>query len=220
MGRPLRIIQTEYPYHIMTQTNNRNFHLKELPGKKIIKIFVSVLNEAIRKYHLKVFHVVLMDNHYHLILKLTEPNLDKAFQYINSQLARKINKLLGRCGHLWKDRYRSLIISSDEYYDSCVRYIYQNPVRAGICKHPMEYDRSTLGFYAFGKKIDVEVSEDDLIVLRLGKDRNRIRRYFLTLFTQIAGLPEIGSRELRKICFGSPGFEEYIRSCFSLPRAG
>ncbi len=215
MGRPLRIIQTEFPYHIMTQTNNKEFHLKELPGKKVLKIFVSVLNEAIRKYKIKVFHFVLMDNHYHLIIRLTEPNLHRALQYINAQLARKINKLAGRCGHLWKDRYKSSIIQNEEYYSNCVRYIYENPVRAKISDSPFSYERSSISFYAFGKKVEVEISPDDILVLKFGNSRENISRYFMELFDA----PETLNYKrvaylINRPIMGDERFEKYINDKF------
>ena len=44
-------------------------------------------------------------------------------QYLNSRIAVRYNKKVGRSGHLWGDRYGSCIIDTDEYYLACVRYI-------------------------------------------------------------------------------------------------
>lgn len=51
---------------------------------------------------------------------------------------------------LWEGRYKSAVVSQDEYLIVCSRYIEFNPVRAGMVQHPGEYRWSSYGFYALG----------------------------------------------------------------------
>lgn len=215
MGRPKRIIQTEYPYHISTRTNNRSFRFNK---KKIIKIFAQVFDNAVKKYNVKIFHFVLMANHYHIILKIEEENLDRFFQYVNSRIAMKFNKITQRSGHLWGDRYKSTIVSTDEHYLRCIRYIYMNPVRAGIVKSPYNWENSTIHFHAFGKKVDVRVKEDEIFVILHGDinhNRNRYFDDFMNLFAD-ENNHEIEYRYLlRKNILGNETFKKSLEEKLS-----
>lgn len=208
MGRPLRVIQTELPYHLVCRTNNQTFRFDK---RQITRIFFNALRETHEKYNLLIHHVVLMSNHYHIIATATEENLHRAMQYLNSRVAVRFNKHTGRSGHLWGDRYRSCIIDTDEYYLACVRYIYRNPKRAGMVSDLEEFAHSSFNFWAFGKRMDVFLVEDHL-VLRWGKGKRRTREYF-----QILVLSEeiwISDREVRKglrrMFFGSADFMQQM----------
>ena len=50
-----------------------------------------------------------------------------------------------RNGALWQDRFQCQLIQSDVYLWSCLQYIEMNPVRAGICGDPADYQHSTFG---------------------------------------------------------------------------
>lgn len=95
MGRPLRVIQNIYPYHLICRTNNRTFRFNQ---RQITRIFFRALTETIEKYNLLVHHVVLMSNHYHIMATATEENLHRAMQYLNSRVAVRYNKLVRRSG--------------------------------------------------------------------------------------------------------------------------
>ena len=82
MGRPPCVIQKLYPYHLVCRTNN----------------------PAIGGIH----HFVLMSNHYHIITTAIEENIHRAMQYFNSRVAVRYNKLVGRSGHVWGDRYHAI----------------------------------------------------------------------------------------------------------------
>ena len=215
MGRPLRIIQNIYPYHLVCRTNNRSF---EFNRREVIRIFFKALNETNKKYNLLIHHVVLMSNHYHIIATATEENLHRAMQYLNSRVAVRYNKHTGRSGHLWGDRYGSCIIDTDEYYLACVRYVYRNPERAGIVTNIEEYSDSSFQYYAFGKKIDI-LLVDDHLVMRWGKGKRRTRQYF-----QVLVLSEgiwISDREvkkgLRRMFFGSADFMQRMHDTYCCP---
>jgi len=215
MGRPRRVIQTALPYHLVCRTNNRTFRFDQ---RQITRIFFNALKETHEKYNVLIHHVILMSNHYHIIATATEENLHRAMQYLNSRVAVRYNKHTGRSGHLWGDRYGSCIIDTDEYYLACVRYVYRNPERAGIVTNIEEYSDSSFQYYAFGKKIDI-VLVDDHLVMRWGKGKRRTRQYF-----QVLVLSEgiwISDREvkkgLRRMFFGSADFMQRMHDTYCCP---
>lgn len=59
--------------------------------------------------------------------------------------ARQANRFLGRSGTFWQDEsYDHWVRDADEYH-RIIEYIDQNPVRAGLCKHPEDWPWSTTG---------------------------------------------------------------------------
>jgi len=205
MGRPLRILQDEFPYHVTTRTNNKEFRFK--PKRSTFLMFARIINMAIQKYSVQISHFILMSNHYHIIFKTQNANINRVMQFLNSMVAREYNRRHNRTGHLWGDRYKATIIENDEYYKKCVQYIYTNPIRAGIVTHPKDYLPSTFEFYAFNKKIDIFVNGCYIFVPNENTDN------FLRLFDNM-NLEEqykIG-RELRNIFFGSERFKNLMKS--------
>ena len=215
MGRPLRVIQTMYPYHLVCRTNNRSFRFNQ---RKVTRIVFKALREAHEKYNFLVHHVVLMSNHYHIIATATEENLHRAMQYFNSRVAVRYNKHVGRSGHLWGDRYGSCIIDTDEYYLGCLRYIYRNPIRAGLVTDLEEFPDSSFQFYAFGKKIDI-VLVDDHLVMRWGKNKRRVGEYFrILVLDEGAGFTDAEVKKgLRRMFFGSADFMQRMYDTHCCP---
>lgn len=215
MGRPLRIIQNIYPYHLVCRTNNRSFRFNK---REVTRIVFKALKETMEKYNLLVHHIVLMSNHYHIIATATEENLHRAMQYFNSRVAVRYNKHVGRSGHLWGDRYRSCIIDTDEHYLACVRYVYRNPKRAKIVDDLEEYPDSSFQFWAFGRKIDVAVVEDHL-VMRWGRKKGQLGEYFriLVLSEEIWISDQEVKKGLRRMFFGSADFVQQMYTTYCCP---
>ena len=201
MARPLRILQTAYPYHLVCRTNNQSFRFNQ---RQAARIMFKALTETMEKYQLLVHHVVLMSNHYHILATATEENLHRAMQYFNSRFAVRFNRSVGRTGHLWGDRYKSCIIDTDEYYLACVRYIYRNPIRAGMVEAASHFPDSTFPFWAFGKKMDVQLAGDHLVLL-WGK---KLPEYVRILVQEEGkGFSDDQVKKgLRKMFFGSADF--------------
>jgi putative transposase len=157
-----------------------------------------------------------MSNHYHIIATATEENLHRAMQYLNSRIAVRYNKYVGCSGHLWGDRYGSCIIDTDEYYLACVRYIYRNPKRAGMVDDLEEFADSSFQFWAFGKKIDVVLVEDHL-VMRWGK--KKVKKYFRILVLSEGAMftDEQVKKGLRRMFFGSADFMQQMYDTYCCP---
>jgi len=181
--------------------------------KKFTRVFFKILAEAAEKYGLQVHHVVLMSNHYHIVATATDVNLHRAMQFLNSRVAVQFNKMNDRSGHLWGDRYKSCIIDTDDHYLICVRYVYRNPVRAGIVENPEDFDSSSLGFWAFGKKVEFAFANDHLVVL-WGGNPDRMRTYLQILVSdsEVRMSDKEVKKNLRGLFFGSANFKEKMYS--------
>ena len=102
---------------------------------------------------------------------------------------------------------------------ACVRYIYRNPKRAGIVTDLEEYSDSSFNFWAFGKKMDVFLVEDHL-VMRWGKSKRKVKEYFqlLVLSEGIWISDQEVKKGLRRMFFGSADFMQRMHETHCDPK--
>ncbi|OPY71253.1 MAG: Transposase IS200 like protein [Syntrophorhabdus sp. PtaU1.Bin050] len=74
----------------------------------------------------------LLSNHAHLLLRTGTVPLSTVMARLLSGYAVSFNKRHKRAGHLFQNRYRSVICQEDTYFKELVRYIHLNPLRAGL----------------------------------------------------------------------------------------
>ena len=144
MARPLRI---EYPgafYHIIQRGNERKDIFISPQDRTKFYEYLSILHT---RYKVSIHTYCLMDNHYHLILETKQPNLSNAIHYLNTSYTIYFNIKRKRSGHLFQGRYNAILIEADEYLHHLSRYIYLNPVRAGIVKNPIDYPYSSYRYF-------------------------------------------------------------------------
>lgn len=60
-------------------------------------------------------------------------------QLIQGRFAQAFNRRHGRTGHLFGERYGSVLIGDDAHLSTIVRYVVRNPVEAGLCGDPAEW---------------------------------------------------------------------------------
>jgi putative transposase len=143
MPRKNLILTNEYPYHITNRSNNKDFFY--VPLDILWNIFEDVLVSLVDEYDINIHAFVLMSNHYHLVLNTTNENLSDVMTYLHREVARKGNKCAGRSNHFFGGRYKWCLIQNDIYYSNTIRYVFQNPLRAGVVKKVEEYRFSSLG---------------------------------------------------------------------------
>jgi hypothetical protein len=77
-----------------------------------------------------------MRNHYHLLVEAELDDLSTGMRVLNGSYAKTFNKRHGRTGHLFGERFWCEAIEREEHLLECIRYIANNPVRAGFCAEP------------------------------------------------------------------------------------
>jgi hypothetical protein len=91
-----------------------------------------------------------MGNHLHLLIQEKQEPLGQIFKRIGVRYVYWYNWKYKRTGHLFQDRFKSEPVNNDAYFLLVLRYILQNPVKAGLCKSPADYPWSSYG--SVGKK--------------------------------------------------------------------
>jgi len=105
--------------------------------------FLAILETVVTHLRWSCLTYCLMNNHYHLVLKTPEPDLSLGMRDVNGIYARRFNERYRRVGHLFQDRYRARLITRERHLFATVRYIALNPVRAGICSAPDQWEWSS-----------------------------------------------------------------------------
>ena len=103
------------------------------------------------RWGLVIYHWVLMANHFHLLIEITDPRLlPKIMAGMLRSYTAYHHKKYSECGYLWQGRYKSQPIEKETYLLACGRYIERNPVRAGMSKSAWEYPYSSGRHYVLG----------------------------------------------------------------------
>lgn len=103
--------------------------------------FVSRISELVETTGTKVLAWTLMDNHLHLLILSGSQGISKLMRCLLTGHAVRYNLKYHRSGHLFQNRYKSIVCEEDPYLLELVRYIHLNPLRAGIVKGIEELDR-------------------------------------------------------------------------------
>jgi len=94
--------------------------------------FVSRMGEVASDTETTIYAWALMTNHAHILLRSGMAGLSTFMRRFLSGYAVFYNRKHRRYGHLFQNRYKSIVCEEDPYFKELVRYIHLNPLRAGI----------------------------------------------------------------------------------------
>jgi len=150
MPRPLRIDLPHIPQHVVQRGNDRQPCFFQ-PIDRVR--YLDELREISRRAGCAVHAYVLMTNHVHLLMTPSAPGqVGHVMQALGRRYVRYINDRYRRTGTLWEGRYKSCPVESDDHLLRCYRYIELNPVRAAMVASPADYDASSYGANACGRR--------------------------------------------------------------------
>ena len=96
--------------------------------------FLDTLKRYRDELKTEIHAYCLMENHVHLLIRDTHNELDVFMKKVQGSYAFYFNHKYERVGTLFQDRFKSQPVDSDAYFAVVLRYILQNPEKAGICK--------------------------------------------------------------------------------------
>jgi REP element-mobilizing transposase RayT len=138
--------------------------------------FLERLSELMRETEARCLAWALMDNHFHLLLKTGRLPVAQVIQRLLTGYAVSYNRRHRRHGHLFQNRYKSILCQEDPYLLELVRYIHLNPVRAGIVSTVKELDHYAYSGHSAVVGRCKNGWQDTEGVLRLFGDRVAIAR--------------------------------------------
>ena len=131
-------------YHIMLRgINQQQIFEDEEDGFR----FLETLSKYKEQCGYEIYAYCLMGNHIHILLKEGKENLTLVLKRIAGSYVYWYNWKYRRCGHLFQDRFKSESVEDDAYFLTVIRYIHQNPIKAGICKNIDGYKFSSYNEY-------------------------------------------------------------------------
>ena len=91
------------------------------------------IEEGLDEYRVGVIAYCLMPNHYHLVLRQDgDCPLNSFMNAVFNSYSKAFNKMFGRTGTLFEDRFHAIPVPRDEYVLHLCRYIHRNPLEAGL----------------------------------------------------------------------------------------
>jgi len=136
MARLARVVAKGYPHHV-TQIGNYKQPVFEEDDDYVQ--YLEWLKDYGKKYSLNIWAYCLMTTHVHFIcVPKKEDSLTRTFNMLHMKYAQYINRRKQARGHLWQGRFYSCILDKRHAYEA-VRYVENNPVRAGIVRKPQRY---------------------------------------------------------------------------------
>lgn len=208
-----RLIRThEFPYHVTARCNNQeDFHL---PKKSTWFLFCQVLKKVEEVYKVEITSFVLMSNHFHMIVRTPNSNLDSIMNYILREVSRKSNRKTSRSNHLFGRRYHWSLIESDEYLYNVYKYTYRNPVACGITLKSENYPFSTLFFVSRNLGLPFKIHEAYLPLYLIPKDMIKRLQWLNEAYTKKQA--ELLQKALKRKTFRYPEHRLYRKTSLSL----
>ena len=143
------------------------------------KAFLERLATVLEETQTQCYAWALIPNHFHLLLRTVQTPLSKVMRRLMTGYALTFNKRHKRSGHLFQNRYKSIVCEEDPYLLELIRYIHLNPIRAGLVK-----DMRELGKYPWtGHSVILGRRKNPLIPeAPAGKSFSAVRRIAFSQF--------------------------------------
>ncbi|MDD4359476.1 MAG: transposase [Syntrophaceticus sp.] len=123
--------------------NRQNiFHNKEYYSK-----YLNILRQVASDGGHHILGYCLMRNHVHLLIDTGESGISEIMKRLGIRYAQWYNRKKERCGHVFQDRFKSETVETERYLLTVIRYIHQNPVKAGIVANAEDYPWSSCRSY-------------------------------------------------------------------------
>jgi putative transposase len=103
--------------------------------------FVDRMGRIAQKSETQIYAWALMTNHAHMIIRSGPKGISHFMRRLLTGYAIRYNQRHHRHGHLFQNRYKSIVCEEDTYFQELVRYIHLNPLRAGLIESLSQLDR-------------------------------------------------------------------------------
>jgi len=202
MPRAIRLQEAGLVHHVVCRGNDKQDIFK---FPQDYKAYLALLDEARRKYPIKIYNYVLMSNHLHILLEpCEEGSLSRVMEEVSKGYAKHFNKEYGRSGHVFQGRFKSFLIQTEKYFFACSRYIDLNPLKANLVSDPKDYLWSGYKSLAFGKDSSLKIDFHE-IYNNLGKTANE-RQISYKALVMVGGQEELTLLERKAGVLGDADF--------------
>lgn len=133
--------------HVITQGIDKSYIFN---NHEDIKFYIKLMYKLKEEYQINIIAYCIMNNHTHMLIESKDiAKLSMYMHRLNSKYGHYYNKKHQRVGYVFRDRFKSEEIKDINHFYNCIKYIYDNPVKAGITKTAKEYPFSNYKEYAY-----------------------------------------------------------------------
>jgi putative transposase len=216
MPRKARVEFHGAVYHLLDRGDRQEAIVRDDRDRET---FLRTLGEVCARCGWRAHALVLMTNHYHLLIETPEPNLVAGMRWFQTTYTVRFNRRHRLSGHLFQGRYKAVIVDPDErgYFATLSDYIHLNPVRARMIsleERLYDYRWSSYPWYA-ARAGRPDWFEPRRVLGELGLDdtRDGRRRYAERMrhraIDELSGKHAEKTEELRRgWCLGGASFRE------------
>ena len=141
--------------------------------------FVARLEKLAPETETAIYAWTLMPNHFHLLARSGPEGLSRFMRRLQTGYAGAFNRRYHRSGHLYQDRFKSVMVEEERYLLELLRYIHLNPLRAGLVRTVRSLDSYPWSGHAvlMGKR-EARWQETEQVLLQFGRVRGRAVRAY------------------------------------------
>jgi putative transposase len=131
MARAPRLNFPDAVYHVTSRGNGRTWIVRDDDDRGR---FLRQLEDNVATHAVRLYAWVLMDNHFHLLVRTPRANLSQFMQRLNTSYALYARYKHGRPGHQFEARFKAKLVEEESYLLAVTRYIHLNPIKIAACR--------------------------------------------------------------------------------------
>ena len=145
----LRIVQTEAKTKVSTQTREgeRRFGNPETVNAEMVEV-TQVVSTAMSKYDVEVEELRWETDGYVMVVETPKPTLSLFMQYVNGQIACRINRMQGRKTNMWHPRFKSVVLQPGLPEEEAIEAMYEGLEGAKPLGRAIDLATKSARFYA------------------------------------------------------------------------
>ena len=176
MPRLARLDAPGVLHHVMGRGIEKN---NIFLNKKDRNDFINRLSGLVDEGAIEVYAWALMTNHFHILLKTKNRPLSSSMRKLLTGYVVNFNRRHKRYGHLFQNRYKSIVCQEDAYLMELVRYIHLNLLRGGVVKDMNGLNDSPWsGHSALLGRVERKWQDTEYVLSCFGKGRVRRKNYY------------------------------------------
>lgn len=173
MSRASRNYSQSGVYHILFRGVNQQSIFEETADYDKLKETILIVKAEMG---FEIYAYCFMSNHVHIVLKeKTDKDISLIMKRILTKYARWYNLKYGRSGALIANRYKSVPVEIDEYFLHLIRYVHQNPIKAGITQKLIDYPYSSYIDYV----VESKIADTDFVYGMIDKDEFKVFHQYI-----------------------------------------
>ncbi len=125
--------------------------------------FFEKVSQLKKKYDHSIYAICLLPNHFHVSIQTRKVPINKIMSSLTTSYSMYFNRTHKHTGPVFQNRYKSILIENDNYFIQLSRYVYLNPLKAGLVDDPLDYPYSSFA-ETVGEK-PLKLLDNDIIRL-------------------------------------------------------